>query len=268
MKKLLLLFAILILGCSGDDSSSNNNSDNNNPGDGPLVLSIISTDSEISNYVYTDTYTYEENKLESVTKSNSQGSTIYTDYFVYTNDKVVRIDRYVSYDSEDPTKTEEINYSYDSQGRLSSTEVTGSWGTDLGTLNYNSNGSVNYIMTYTENNSPTVEESNLNLQFDNNDNLINASDSEVSVVIEYDNFNSPFKNIVGLNFHVILFHELTYANFFSFNNNCTSYVVSDLQGDNYTYNYDYDYNQDGYPRQIIAKDSDGFESTIAIQYSN
>ena len=237
MKKLLLLFAILILGCSGDDSSSTNNSDNNNPGDGPLVLSIISTDSEISNYVYTDTYTYEENKLESVTKSNSQGSTIYTDYFVYTNDKVVRIDRYVSYDSEDPTKTEEINYSYDSQGRLSSTEVTGSWGTDLGTLNYNSNGSVNYIMTYTENNSPTVEESNLNLQFDNNDNLINVSNGVYSQVFEYDNFNSPFKNIVGLNFHILLSGELTYSDIFSLNNNCISNVYSNSLGDNFSNNF-------------------------------
>ena len=247
MKKLLLLFAILILGCSGDDSSSTNNSDNNNPGDGPLVLSILSTDSEDSNYVYTDTYTYDGNKLESVTQSDSQSSTVYAYYFVYTNDKVVRIDGYTSYNSGDPTQTEEINYSYDSQGRLTSMVETNSWETETATFNYNSNGTVTYIQTFQENNSSIVDETNsLNLRFDNNDNLINVSNGEYSQVFEYDNFNSPFKNIVGLNFHILLSGELTYSDIFSLNNNCISNEFSNSLGDNFSNNYNYDYNQDGW----------------------
>jgi YD repeat-containing protein len=271
MKNLLLITAILLMGCSNNDSSTYNDNDSggvDSPNDAPLVLSILSTDSENSSYIYSDIYTYDGNKLKSVTQSDNQSSSISTYYFVYTNNKVIRIDGYTSYNASEPTKTEEVNYSYDSQGRLASMVHTDSYETETGTFTYNANGSVTYNQSYKENNSPISTENPISLQFDSKDNLISFSDGEGTRVLAYDNYKSPFKNVVGLNFHILLSGELTTSEIFSLNNNCTSASFSNAQGETFSDTYSYDYNQEGYPRQIIAKDYEGYESTITIQYSN
>ena len=271
MKNLLLITAILLLGCSGNDSSTYNDNDSggdDNSNDAPLVLSILSTDIENSNYIYSDVYTYDGNKLESVTQSDNQSSNISTYYFVYTNDKVVRIDGYTSYNASEPTKTEEVNYSYDSQGRLVLMVHTDSYETETGTFTYNANGSVTFNQSYKDNNSPNSNENTISLQFDNKDNLISFYDGEDTRVLEYDNYKSPFKNVVGLNFHILLSGELTTSEIFSLNNNCTSASFTNSQGETFSDSFSYDYNQEGYPRQIIRKDYEGYESTISIQYSN
>ncbi len=136
MKNLLLITAILLMGCSSNESSTYNDNDSSgvdSPNDAPLVLSILSTDSENSRYIYSDINTYDGNKLESVTRSDNQSNSISIYYFVYTNNKVIRIDGYTSYNASEPTKTKEVNYSYDSQGRLASMVRTDPYETETGT---------------------------------------------------------------------------------------------------------------------------------------
>ena len=271
MKNLLLITAILLMGCSSNESSTYNDNDQgdvDSPNDAPLVSSILSTDSENSSYIYSDVYTYDGNKLESVTQSDNQSTSISTYYFVYTNNKVIRIDGYTSYNASEPTKTEEVNYSYDSQGRLSSMVHTDPYETETGTFTYNANGSATFIQSYKENNSPISNENTISLQFDSKDNLIRFSDGEDTRVLEYDNYKSPFKNVVGLNFHILLSGELTTSEIFSLNNNCTSTSFTNSKGETFSGTFSYDYNQEGFPRQIISKDYEGYESTISIQYSN
>ena len=247
-------------------------SGSNNPSDGPLVLSIVSTNSGDSNYVSTDTYTYDENKLESLTQSNNQSSTINTHYYVYTNDKVARIDSYTSFNSEAPTQTEEINYSYDSQGRLTSILETSSSEIRTTTISYNSNGTITRTSGIESDNGPLEITDIITYQINNNgnvDNLEQSSDGgDFTFNFEYDTNNSPFKNVVGLNLEILWFSGLTSTQLLSLNNNCISYELVNSPDQSFSYNYDYDYNQDGYPRQIILQNSDGYESTIAIQYSN
>ena len=245
-------------------------SGSNNPSDGPLVLSIVSTDSGDSNYVSTDTYTYDENKLESLTKSNNQSSTIYTYYYVYTNDKVVRIDGYTSYNSEDPAQTEQINYSYDSQGRLTSILETNSE-IRTTTVSYSSNGTITRTSGIESDNGSLEITDIITYQINNDGNIDNLEASgdggDYTFNFEFDTNNSPFKNVVGLNLEILWFSGLTSAQLLSLNNNCISYEAVNAPAP-FGYNYNYDYNQDGYPRQIIVQDSDGYESTVAIQYSN
>ena len=247
-------------------------SGSNNPSDGPLVLSIVSTDSGGSNYVSTDTYTYDENKLESLTKSNNQSSTIYTYYYVYTNDKVVRIDGYTSYNSEDPAQTEQINYSYDSQGRLTSILETYSSEIRTTTVSYSSNGTITRTSGIESDNGALEITSIITYQINNNGNIDNLEVSDdgggdYTYNFEFDTYNNPFKNVVGLNLEILWFSGLTSTQLLSLNNNCISYETVNAPAP-FGNNYYYDYNLDGYPRQIIIQDSQGNESTIAIQYSN
>ena len=66
----LILFAVFVFSCSSDSSSddgnNNNNGGNNNTGNALLVSEIIETDAEVSDYVYTDRYFYDGNKLTSI----------------------------------------------------------------------------------------------------------------------------------------------------------------------------------------------------------
>ena len=89
--------------------------------------------------------------------------------------------------------------------------------------------------------------------------------------LEYDNQNSPFKNIVGMDAIIL---TVIIDNVMSLNayNNCTSYNVEYSDNNEADqYNFAYDYNEDGYPRQVILTYSGGnfdgsYTSTIDINY--
>ena len=284
MKKLILLSALLIFACSSDDSSDSDS--NSNIGNGPLVLSITTINPDNGPSVTTDTYTYDGNKLKSVTQSGNAPypyNTIHTNYIVYANDRVSRIDRYTSNDSEAPTLTSEINFSYDSQGRVISMINTLALETVTYTISYASNGSATLTLEE-ESEVFNPSTSTFNIHFDNNDNIdeiIGTGDyadgiadgnyDEITINYEYDNYNSPFKNVVGLNWMLLFSGKLwsSEPSPYYFNNNSVSQVVSSSAGVLGSVNAYYDYNQDGYPRQIVVQVStNGYESTTEIQYSN
>ena len=290
----LILFAIFAFSCSSDSSSddgnNNNNGGNNNSGNALLVSEIIETD-EGSDYVYTDRYFYDGNKLTSIVEEYSyQGGNSGIDYlynFIYTNNKISRVDEY--YGDTSTGIEGRYTFEYDNQGRISSYDycyLTSSGSceyNDISTFTYSSNGTV--TVSYAYNVGTDYEEAETyTLQFDNNGNIISAYDSyqdvddsgnpitiTLNASFQYDNQNSPFKNIVGMD--ALLLLEFG-ANILQFNayNNCTSYNFdysdTDDADDSNIY-FAYDYNDDGYPRQVIvtgSSDGDSDNSTIEINY--
>jgi len=109
------------------------------------------------------------------------------------------------------------------------------------------------------------------LQLDNNGNIISAYDSLTNASGDYDNLNSPYKNIVGMDALMLLEFANNTLQFNAYNN-CTSYNFDYSNTDdlNDTNGYlAYDYNEDGYPRQVIvnsSSDGGSDSSTIEINY--
>ena len=107
----------------------------------------------------------------------------------------------------------------------------------------------------------------LTLQLDNNGNMISATDSDINGSFQYDNQNSPFKNIVGMD-AILLFTFVYNPLRFNANNNCTSYnfdYVNENAADEI--NFAYDYNEDGYPRQVIVTDNSNSSYSVTVDIS-
>jgi len=269
----LILIALFAFSCSSDSSSddgnSNNNGGNNNSGNALLVSEIITTSVESSDYVYTDRYIYDGNKLTTIIEESEYNGNSQVDFlhnFVYTNDKITRVDEYYS-----GTLDGRYTFEYDNQGRISFFDYCSftSSGTceyyDTNNLTYSSNGIVSIYSVY---NVGSVDEENagtLTIQLDNNGNMISATDSDVNGSFQYDSQNSPYKNIVGMD-AIILFTFVYNPLRFNANNNCMGYSF-DYVNENATdeVNFAYDYNEDGYPRQVIVTEG-SYSSTVDISY--
>tara|TARA_A100000164_G_scaffold19444_1_gene15708 strand:+ start:70 stop:948 length:879 start_codon:yes stop_codon:yes gene_type:complete len=285
----LILFALFAFSCSSDSSSddgnNNNNGGNNNTGNALLVSEIISTDAEVSDYVYTDRYFYDGNKLTSIVEEYSyQNGNSGIDYmynFIYTNNKISRVDEY--YGDTSTGIEGRYTFEYDNQGRVSFYDYCyfDSSGNceeyDTNNFTYSSNGLV--TNSYVYNVGTDYEDAGtLTLQLDNNGNIVSGNDSyqdvdnsgnpvtvTVNASFEYDNQNSPFKNIIGMD--AIMLVELG-SEILQFNayNNCTYYSIEYSDEDEvFAYNYAYDFNEDGYPRQVIVTQG-SYSSTIDINY--
>ena len=285
----LILFALFAFSCSSDSSSdegnNNNNGGNNNTGNALLVSEIIETDAEVSDYVYTDRYFYDGNKLTSIVEEYSyQGGNSAINYlynFIYTNNKISRVDEY--YGDTSTGIEGRYTFEYDNQGRVSFYDYCyfDSSGNceeyDTNNLAYSSNGTVTNSYVYNVG-SDYEDAGTLTLQLDNNGNIISGNDSyqdvdnsgnpitvTVNASFQYDNQNSPFKNIVGMDALILVEFGSDILQFNAYNN-CTSYSIEYSDEDEvYAYNYAYDFNEDGYPRQVIVTQG-SYSSTIDINY--
>ena len=269
----LILFALFAFSCSSDSSSddgnNNNNGGNNNSTNDLLVSEIIYGNDDNSDYLYTDRYFYDGNKLTSIVEEYSyQNGNSGVDYmynFIYTNNKISRVDEY--YGDTSTGIEGRYTFEYDNQGRVSFYDYCyfTSSGTcdnyDTYNLTYSSNGSV--TVSYLYNDGSTNEEAyTYTLQLDNNGNIISAYDSTTNYSLDYDNLNSPFKNIVGMDAIMLLEFGTEDLQFNAYNN-CTSFTATNNNNEADQYNYAYDYNEDGYPRQVIATYQGGnFDGTI------
>ena len=285
----LILFAVFVFSCSSDSSSddgnNNNNGGNNNTGNALLVSEIIETDAEVSDYVYTDRYFYDGNKLTSIVEEYSyQGGNSGINYlynFIYTNNKISRVDEY--YGDTSTGIEGRYTFEYDNQGRVSFYDYCyfDSSGNceeyDTNNFTYSSNGTVTNSYVYNVG-SDYEDAGTLTLQLDNNGNIISGNDSyqdvdnsgnpitvTVNASFQYDNQNSPFKNIVGMDAIMLVEFGSDILQFNAYNN-CTSYSIEYSDEDEvYAYNYAYDFNEDGYPRQVIVTQG-SYSSTIDINY--
>ena len=284
----LILFALFTFSCSSDSSSddgSNNNGGNNNTVNALLVSEIIETDAEVSDYVYTDRYFYDGNKLTSIVEEYSyQGGNSGINYlynFIYTNNKISRVDEY--YGDTSTGIEGRYTFEYDNQGRVSFYDYCyfDSSGNceeyDTNNFTYSSNGTVTNSYVYNVG-SDYEDAGTLTLQLDNNGNIISGNDSyqdvdnsgnpitvTVNASFQYDNQNSPFKNIVGMDAIMLVEFGSDILQFNAYNN-CTSYSIEYSDEDEvYAYNYAYDFNEDGYPRQVIVTQG-SYSSTVDVSY--
>ena len=244
----LILLALFAFSCSSDSSSddgnNNNNGGNNNTGNALLVSEIIETDDEVSDYVYTDRYFYDGNKLTSIVEEYSyQGGNSGINYlynFIYTNNKISRVDEY--YGDTSTGIEGRYTFEYDNQGRVSFYDYCyfDSSGNceeyDTNNLAYSSNGTVTNSYVYNVG-SDYEDAGTLTLQLDNNGNIISGNDSyqdvdnsgnpitvTVNASFQYDNQNSPFKNIVGMDALILVEFGSDILQFNAYNN-CTSYSI-------------------------------------------
>lgn len=280
MKKLLYLFLVLtILGCSSNDDNSEDidNNDNNNI----LVSKISYDDNEVASYSYEENFTYELNKIverQDVTYYNGSIQNTYRAQFIYSNDLIARVDYY----DEDDNLLDRTTFQYDSQSRVTLVEEcyyqNGSCENDYtNSVSYNSDGTI----TVSNADSNSNDDSVYTYQLDNQGNIIGAlwededDDCEEIVSINYDNNNTPFKNITGANLINVVYGLFSDARLIGFFNNIKS-IQEDItcndssNNESYTTNFSYDYTQDGYPRNIVATETDGGEqytSTIILEYN-
>jgi len=245
MKKLLYLFLVLtILGCSSNDDNSDDidNNDNNNI----LVSKISYDDNEVASYSYEENFTYELNKIverQDVTYYNGSIQNTSRAQFIYSNDLIARVDYY----DEDDNLLDRTTFQYDSQSRVTLVEEcyyqNGSCEYDYrNSVSYNSDGTI----TVSNADSNSNDDSVYTYQLDNQGNIIGAlwededDDCEEIVSINYDNNNTPFKNITGANLiNVIsgLFSDARLIGFFnnrsnSKNNDCEKIIQNEREQDN------------------------------------
>lgn len=274
MKKLLyLLLALTILSCSSDDNSDDtDNNDNNNI----LVSKISYNDFELDSYTYEENFIYDLNKIverQDITYYNGSIQNTYRTQFIYSNDLIARVDYY----DENDNLLDRTTFQYDSQSRVTLVEEDFYYN---GSIDYESSDSVSY------NSDGTITISNLDsnsveyiYQLDNQGNVILSSfetdDCEGIASINYDDNNTPFKNITGANLINVLYGLFSDAQLLGFFNNIRSIQFNETCSDssnNYssTTNFSYDYTQDGYPRNIVAtetEDGNQYTTTILLEYN-
>ena len=281
MKKLLYLLLVLtIFSCSSDDDNSDDpsNNDNNN-----ILVSKISYDNEDGgSYTYEENFTYDLNKIverQDISYYNGSIQNTYRAQFIYSNDLIAQVDYYYN-DNFDARTT----FQYDSQSRLTRWEECylnsdGSCISDFtSSFLYNSDGTITVVQSSYDS-SGGVYFDELTLQLNNQGNIIRATsendDCESISSINYDDNNTPFKNITGANLINVVYGLFSDAQIFGFFNNMRSIQGNETcnnSSDNYssTINFSYDYNQYGYPRNIIITETDGggqYSNTILLEYN-
>lgn len=277
MKKLLyLLLALTILSCSSDDNSDDtDNNDNNNI----LVSKISYNDFELDSYTYEENFTYDLNKIverQDITYYNGSIQNTYIAQFIYSNDLIARVDYY----DENDNLLDRTTFQYDSQSRVTLVEecyyYNGSCDDGYtSSILYNSDGTI----TVTSSNSYSNDLDEYIYQLDNQGNVILSSfetdDCEGIGSINYDDNNTPFKNITGANLINVIYGLISDAQLPGFFNNIRSIQFNETCSDssnNYssTTNFSYDYTQDGYPRNIVAtetEDGNQYTTTILLEYN-
>ncbi len=240
MKKLLILSALFILGCSSDDSSDTNDNNDNSSTNGLLVDTVqlsylVMSNQELTQEEGTYSYNYDGNKLVSInfiingeTKTNN---------FTYNDNNQFSAVYYLSGDY--------IEYEYDELGRLTVSTYTDvdDYPTPVirrSVYLYNQDGTVR-----TQYNDGNTEPHRTDT-FDQNGNLISTtfidgSNNNETRSYTYDNANSPFKNMTGHHFGGSYYYG--FPALFSGGNNA-------LTVENENNRYFYTYNDDNYPISV------------------
>jgi len=203
----MLLFTFILFSCNGDD--------NNNSVDSSSVLIKKIQTTWIERYMYLSSepgtgnplpvyadadiiaeYTYEEHKLEKIdykasfsnySNGISSSSSSMFWQFTYTDDLITKVETY--YNDDAPHLQYTFEFEYDEQKRLINFTEEGSY-----------EGPTSYSVSYSNN---TVLVSDLpyagqeTLFTYSGNNLQSYEEDWAYMVYEYDNKNSPFKNITG-----------------------------------------------------------------------
>lgn len=234
----------MMTSCSDDDS----NSTNGNTEDTVLLKKTIEQSSEGT---ITSIYTYNGTKLTRITSSDGS-----TSEFVYTNDLLTK----AIYLGEDIDQ--EDNYTYDSQGRLStyvSLDKDLSWG-NKNEYTYNQNGIIT-VKEYRGNlESQTELDQTSTITFENG-NITKYERGNQKFVYTFDTKNAPTKNITGNNAMALSFADGGVNNQLSYTQ---TYDISTVAESSV---FTYVYNANNYPTKSteVLSYSDE-EETITTQY--
>lgn len=273
-----ILFLIFCFSCSNEDfeADENNNDQENNL----LVKSVkISGFEGNPNYGwnYTESFTYEGNKIEQVTTTNLNTNEVsitnytYTDNLItvvntYNQNNVLTVSTELSYDSSKRiisiisksyyNNKEEIwlksDISYRTDGKV--LFCSNSEGEDYGSLlSFNNDGDVSSVTYRSEDD-----------QFQGNIEACHADGFTGESKITYNENPYPFKNITG--FQIFGYFDsniFSRAQILGFNKNAIKATHSD---DTYEDNWTYDFNEFGYPRNIVWIYDEDLTETIDIDY--
>lgn len=249
MKKIAIVFSALILiltSCSSDDESNSNQN---------LILLKKSISTSSSGAVNTINYAYEGNKIISATSNSSKINYFYTGNLI-TKIEVTNLDEVV---------TDRFLYVYDSLQRLiqkSSLSITTNNGARE-ILQYNSDSSISFN-DYSGDLISQTELFGTGKYFFNGNNKIKeeytfANDNQTVIrTFEYDDKNSPFKNVLNM---------IYFLNFTSNNFNIV-FSVTKINGEiQSTGISQYSYNSNNFPITESTTSTNGtFPTTVTTQY--
>lgn len=230
MKKIIFLFCITFLflqACSSESSDNNENS---------IILCKHKVFSNGSSW----DYSYDGNKILMVKTGNS----ILLKYY-YTGDLITKVE---NYDSNEIVRR--ITFSYNNINQLISEEAV-HYLPDL-TYNktdyiHNSNNTISFIQYTGAPGSYSVFTSGTIILVNNEENV--RQDNFQTITMTYDNKNSPFKNVLGVD-------KLFPTSQVGFGGRYSNPVSVNFSNSNSANTYQYQYNQQGYPiSQIVGTSS-------------
>jgi hypothetical protein len=242
MKKLICLLNITILilqSCSSGDSSSG--ADNSTPSGGLLLKQMVTKNGE------TYTYEYNGNKITKINYDNN-GYSIYT----YTGDLITQIKGF----SADGVLTGSGEYFYSNNNLVRIKYTKNGILKSQDDFVYNSDGSVTSSYSNIVSGIQKIDYSE-KIYFING-NCVKLESGGKTAVYNYDNKNSPFKNITGY-LKLIRFGD----NFLTINNP-SSIIKPIFSTTTNTINLTYQYNSEGYP--ISGTSIQDGSDAVAITY--
>ena len=259
MKKIITLFVTSLLAFT-----SCNSDDNDGQSSDSSILPKTSTyiDPEDASKNETTTISYNGNK---VTKMESS---YYRNVYTYTGDLITQTVQTEDYDDNVYTIVTEYTYTNDNKLATETHTTYSSQNTERHkskyTYTYNSNGTIfkNYYY-FDEDNKEVLSKQTATLTVANG-NLVKIEtyydfdESTHTETYEYDNKNSFYKNILGMNKLYISTDGESGVN------NLTKYTSSKYPSDNYTVQYTY--NEQGFPTERKDYYGSELDGTYKVTY--
>ena len=236
MKKIIYVLSITFLMLQACSSGNSENANNGN--------SIILCKHKVFSNGSSWDYSYEGNKISMVKTGNS----VILKYF-YTGDVITKVENYdlneiignrtsFSYNNINQLVSEEVVYYLPDPTNPTYTKTD---------YTYNSNNTISFIQYTGVPGSYSVFTSGTIILVNNEENV--RQDNFQTITMTYDNKNSPFKNVLGVD-------KLFPTSQVGFGGRYSNPVTVNFSNNNSTSTYQYQYNQQGYPiSQIVGTSS-------------
>ncbi|MBU2940309.1 hypothetical protein KO494_12250 [Lacinutrix sp. C3R15] len=202
-----------------------------------LLTEMIWT--ELDGTTYTDTFSYDGNKLTSITESGNLVNT-----YEYESDQLIRINSY----EEDGSISDYVIPEYDADDKLISYVVyitNGNEGLKFD-LTYNANGTITENKYSGDHVSQTNFLSETIITLQNDQIIVESFDDGTDSTYAYDTQNGMFKNISNLNTLNLI--NIDFSGYIDGGMNNLVSLTEDVNGNPVVYeNYEYTYNSNNYP---------------------
>jgi len=258
----LLLFAFA---CSSDDSNSGDDGGQNQNG---ILIKQINYNSADEDGTFVETFDYDGNKLISIVDSEVGFDDDYKSTFIYTNDKLVRVNNF-----EEEELMEYVTLEYNVEGLLLNFttfifDIDGENTAIKNIISYE-NGNSNFSLErFRGDFTSQTEPSGTTNYIVQNGNISNVSydGSNDTLSFLYDSKNSIYKNITDIELIALIFDNTEYGfDIYGINNNVTQ--LTDDQGVFVSVERtEYTYNTNDYPSTAMYYYDDELDSNIEFIY--